>query len=78
MSLTKEDKILASFLKHSLLREKYNLSTVDVSIDFQDALISEEPVIRTIAYVIQSLERIPPKSDKDIYDGISKILNTAI
>jgi hypothetical protein len=75
--MARKDEILQSFLAHELLKEKYNLKKADLPNTVRKALESPEPIVKSIALIVNSLESSTPITDKELRSSITQYLNTA-
>ena len=76
--MAKKDDILRSFLSHSILKEKYQITEDDFPKNVREALHSEKPIIKAIALVIENLERPASATDNELRNTILQFLNTSI
>lgn len=75
--MARHDTILQTFLKHQLLVDKYHLSVEEQQISLREALVSNKPVIKTIALIVQGLESVPQASDQALRITVTNYLNEA-
>jgi hypothetical protein len=75
--MTTKDRVLSSFLEHSLISEKYNINNSDIPKNLREALKSEHTVIKAIALIIDEMETAPAKSDESLRRKIIAFLNEA-
>jgi hypothetical protein len=74
--MARKDEILKSFISHPLIKEKYSReATLPATI--REALVSEEPIIKAIALIIENTETSSPQSDLALYRTVTQYLNTA-
>lgn len=73
--MARKDDIFKSFLKHELLKEKYNINHNAHPSSISEALHSKIPIIKTIALIVDGLETIPPISDVELRNRITQYLN---
>ena len=75
--MARKDDILNSFLKHDILREKYNLKESDMPKSIREGLVSEIPIIKSIALIVDGLESTMPITDAALRNSITQYLNDA-
>ena len=73
--MARRDDILSSFLKHELLRTKYELKEKDMPTNFRQALSSDVPIVRAIALIVEKLESHEAIRDNDLRNLITQYLN---
>jgi len=76
--MAKKDELLKSFLTHDLLVSKYKIQKEELPNTLSDGLNSDKPIIKAIALIIESLEKSPPVTDKELRTSVLLFLNTAI
>lgn len=76
--MARKDDILKSFLTHELLESKYELKRNDLPDTVREALNSDIPIVKTIALIIEGLEKSPSATDNELRNSILQFLNTAI
>lgn len=76
--MARKDDILNSFLKHEMLKEKYELKKSDIPSTVREALDSDFPIIKAIALVVDGLESPTPITDAALRNQITQFLNEAI
>jgi len=74
--MARKDNILHSFLRHPLIKEKYEIEP-PLPETVREALLSNSPVIRTIALIIENLEVQTPVTDASLKAIINQYLNSA-
>lgn len=75
--MARKDDILNSFLKHDILREKYNLKESDMPKSIREGLVSGIPIIKSIALIVDGLESTMPITDAALRNSITQYLNDA-
>lgn len=73
--MARKDEILSSFLNHDLLRSKYGLKESDIPSTLRQALLSEVPIIRTIALIVDKLESSETTRDNDLRNVVTQYLS---
>lgn len=73
-----KNKILKKFISHELIKEKYRIEETDIPNNVTSALVSEIPIIRTIAILVNELESNQGINDITLYNKISIYLNQNI
>ena len=76
--MARKDDILISFLSHELLKTKYKVKQSDLPSSVIEALDSEIPIIKTIALIVDGLERTQPITDSALRSQVMQFLNTEI
>lgn len=76
--MARKDDILKSFLTHELLETKYELKKEELPSTVREALISDIPVIKAIALIVEGLEKSPTATDNELRNSVLQFLNTAI
>jgi len=76
--MARKDDILRSFLSHDLLENKYNLKNEKLPKTVREALISDVPIVKAIALIVEGLEKSPTASDNELRKSVLQFLNTAI
>jgi hypothetical protein len=69
------NELLNSFLDHELLQEKYKISKKDLPNNLKDALKSDNPVVNSIAMIVQSIQSDSNITDKALKTKVSQHLN---
>lgn len=72
--MANKDNILRSFLSHELLETKYELKRDELPKTVRDALISDKPIVKAIALIIDGLEKSPPITDTALNTQIRQYL----
>jgi len=78
LTMARKDDILISFLSHELLKTKYKVKQSDLPSSVIEALDSEIPIIKTIALIVDGLERTQPITDSALRSQVMQFLNTEI
>jgi hypothetical protein len=73
--MTRKDDILSNVLKHEMLKDKYHLSQKAMPKTIKEALSSSNPIIKSIALLIDNLENTTPTSDTVLRNIITQYLN---
>ena len=73
--MARKDDILCSFLKHDLLQTKYKLKEKDLPTNLRQALLSDVPIVRAIALIVDKLESPEVIRDNDLRNVITQYLN---
>lgn len=72
--MARKDDILSSFLKHELLKEKYELNNSDIPPTVREALNSDKPIVKAIALIVDGLESATPITDSALNTQIRQYL----
>lgn len=75
--MARKDEILQSFLEHEILIEKYNIDPKSLPQTVRGALTSDEPIIKAIALIVESLEAASPTTDATLRNIVTQFLNDA-
>ena len=75
--MARKDDILKSFLKHDILKEKYNVKKSELPNSIREGLNSEIPIIKSIALIVDGLESSTPVTDAALRNYITQYLNDA-
>jgi hypothetical protein len=75
--MARKDEILISFLKHDILKEKYELKEHELPKSLREGLVSEVPIVKSIALIVDCLEGPIPFTDKALRNSIIQYLNEA-
>ncbi|MBP1838630.1 hypothetical protein [Formosa algae] len=73
-----KNKIFKKFVSHELIKDKYQLEERDIPNNVTRALVSEIPIIKTIAILVDELENNQGINDITLYNKISIYLNKNI
>ena len=73
-----KNKIYKKFISHELIKEKYQLKETDIPTNVTSALVSEVPIIKTIAMLVSELEGDKGINDITLYNKINIYLNKNI
>ena len=73
-----KNKIFKKFISHELIKEKYGLEDMDMPNNITRALVSETPIVRTIAIMVDELENNQGINDIALYNKINIYLNQNI
>jgi len=76
--MARKDEILNSFLKHEMLKEKYELKKSDIPSTVREALNSDKPIVKAIALIVDGLESPTQITDAALRNQITQFLNEAI
>jgi hypothetical protein len=76
--MARKDEILSTFLKHEILTSKYKLKESNIPSTVREGLISEYPIIKAIALIVDGLESPIPITDAALRNQITQFLNEAI
>ena len=76
--MARKDDILKSFFEHELLKKEYNIKKEDLPLTVREALISEVPIIKAIAIIVEGLDGTKPVTDAVLRNQVSQFLNHAI
>lgn len=76
--MARKDEILSSFLKHEMLKEKYELRKSDIPSTVREALNSDKPIVKAIALIVDGLESPTQITDAALRNQITQFLNEAI
>ncbi|MDA6071061.1 hypothetical protein NJT12_15710 [Flavobacterium sp. AC] len=70
-----KNKIFKKFISHELIKDKYQLEERDIPNNITRALVSEIPIVKTIAILVDELENNQGINDITLYNKISIYLN---
>ena len=73
-----KNKIFKKFISHELIKEKYRIEETNIPNNVTSALVSEIPIIRTIAILVNELESNQGINDITLYNKINIYLNQNI
>jgi hypothetical protein len=73
-----KNKIFKKFMSHELIKEKYQLEEIDIPNNVTRALVSEIPIIKTIAILVDELENNQGINDITLYNKINIYLSSNI
>ena len=73
-----KNKIYKKFISHELIKEKYKLEEIDIPSSVTRALVSEIPIIRTIATLVDELESDQGINQQTLYNRINIYLSQNI
>ncbi len=73
--MARKDDILISFLEHDLLKSKYELTEGELPKTIRDAIKSQNPVIKTIALIVDNMENPTPITDSALRNLVTQYLN---
>jgi hypothetical protein len=73
--MARKDDILKSFVSHSIIKEKYGITNAPETI--REALVSDEPIIKAIAVIIDNTATASPQSEMALYRTVTTYLNSA-
>jgi hypothetical protein len=76
--MARKDEILGSFLKHEMLKEKYELKKSDIPPTVREALNSDKAIVKAIALIVDGLESPTQITDAALRNQITQFLNEAI
>ncbi len=76
--MARKDEILSSFLKHEMLKEKYELKKSDIPSTVREALNSDKAIVKAIALIVDGLESPTQITDSALRNQITQFLNEAI
>ncbi|MCG8804142.1 hypothetical protein G1K75_00485 [Tenacibaculum finnmarkense] len=74
----RRSKIFRKFISHELITEKYGVKKEDIPNNLTKALVSEVPIIKAIAILVNELESNPGMNDVALYNKINIYLNQNI
>ncbi len=72
--MIRKDKLLLDFLNHSKIKE-YNIPKSELKLSVQDAMRSNYPIVKSIAMIVNELEKSSPTSDNELNKIIKRMLN---
>jgi len=75
--MARQDEILKTFLDHDLISKKYKISQSDLPNTLREALASPQPIIRTVAMIIDGTDSKPPITDNSLRNMVLQYLNEA-
>lgn len=70
-----KNKIFNKFISHELIKDKYQLEERDIPNNITSALVSEIPIVRTIAILVDEFENNQGINDVALYNKINIYLN---
>lgn len=73
-----KNQIFKKFMRHTLIKEKYELSEIDIPNNITSALNSAIPIVKTIATLVKELEDNPGINNLSLYNKINIDLNKNI
>jgi hypothetical protein len=73
-----KNKIFKKFISHELIKDKYQLEERDIPNNITRALVSEIPIVKTIAILVDEMENNQGINDITLYNKISIYLNQNI
>jgi hypothetical protein len=76
--MARKDDILKSFLHHKLLTTKYELQDSDIPATVREALNSQNPIIKAIAWIVEGLDGTSPVTDAVLRQQVIQFLNEVI
>lgn len=76
--MARKDDIIKSFLSHELLQSKYELKKEELPNTVREALISDKPIVKAIAMIVEGSEKSPPATDNELRISVLQYLNEAI
>jgi hypothetical protein len=76
--MARKDEIFRSFLEHDMLQDKYELEHTDLPNSIREGLMSEIPIIKAIALIVDGLEGSTPVTDAALRNSVTQYLNEAI
>jgi hypothetical protein len=76
--MAKKDDIFISFMKHELIKSKYELNSEDIPSNVREAKNSNIPIVKIIAEIVDTIDGIDSekKTDQQTYDIITRFLST--
>lgn len=75
--MARKDDIFKSFLQHDILKEKYDVKDKELPSSIREGLVSEIPIIKSIALIVDGLESSMPVTDAALRNSITQYLNDA-
>lgn len=76
--MARKDDILRSLLNHELLENKYELKREELPKTVREALNSDNPIVKAIALVVESLDGTSPVTDSVLRNQVTQFLNEAL
>lgn len=73
--MARKDDIFKSFLQHDIIKDKYDVKESDLPASVREGLISEIPIIKSIAIIVEGLENSIPITDTALRISITQYLN---
>lgn len=73
-----KNKIFKKFISHELIKDKYQIEERDIPNNITRALVSEIPIVKTIAILVDEMENNQGINDITLYNKISIYLNQNI
>ena len=73
--MARRDKILRSFLEHEKIKSEYKISDKKLPETISEAIKSDEPIIRTVAMMVEALESSKNVNSNDLYKMVTSYLN---
>jgi len=71
-------KIFKMFMEHPIFKDKYSIPENDVPDTIESALVSDYPIIKTIAMIVDEIESDSASTHKSIEQKIRIYLNNSI
>ena len=75
--MARKDDIFNCFLKHDIIKSKYNVKDSELPSSLREGLVSEYPIIKSIALIVDGLESSMPVTDAALRNSITQYLNDA-
>ncbi len=72
-----KDDIFKSFLQHDIIKEKYGVNDNELPSSIREGLVSEIPIIKSIALIVDGLQSSMPVTDAALRNSITQYLNDA-
>jgi len=73
--MKRKEKLLQDFLAHPIIQEKYKFSERRMPKNIEEALTFSSPIIKALANIIVEVEGYKGKSEREVYQLITKLLN---
>ncbi|MBK9452807.1 MAG: hypothetical protein IPN95_25980 [Bacteroidetes bacterium] len=76
--MARKDDIFRNFMQHEIFQSKWDLQSHQLPKTINEGLVSEIPIISTIALIVDSLESSTPATEKLLYSQITNYLTGKI
>lgn len=73
--MARQDDILKNFLKHEIIKEKYEINDEEIPETVNEALNSQIPIIKAIGVIVHNMET-SIQSENQIYKSLTQYLNS--
>lgn len=73
--MSRKDTVYLSFISHSKISSEYEIAFDDLPKSLSEGLISQVPILKAIAIIVDGLENQNPLSDVNLRTTINQYLN---